>query len=421
MLLGVVLLGGSALPPGDQGEQVRAFTREIEFNYLAWGLSAIKVKVNQLALNVPGYMTPEEERDLVGDYLDIIQRIQQGENHLDEIYADPNIPDPASASVLVRGQLDELYTQRARLGPLAEAILQGQVSEVIAELDLALGGQSLPPILYHSSPLPLALIVSPRYVISQDENISLQPELSVDQKAHLEEQVARALDVSSLVVEVGGIGIYPTMVIETTDMKFLTEVVAHEWIHNILSLRPLGISYLNSPDLRTMNETAASIAGKEIGQAVMARYYPELLPPPTPRPPAMETSQETPSPPIFDFRAEMHQTRVTVDKLLAEGHLSAAEAYMEERRIFFWEHGYRIRKLNQAYFAFHGAYADEPGGAAGEDPVGAAVRTLRANSVSLADFLNRISWMSSFEQLQKAIEDSGLGLDSTNLPVVPGS
>jgi len=44
-----------------------------------------------------------------------------------------------------------------------------------------------------------------------------------------------------------------------------------------------------------------------------------------------------------------------------------------------------------------------PGGAAGEDPVGAAVRELRSQSPSLAAFLNRISWMASFERLQSAV------------------
>jgi hypothetical protein len=93
-----------------------------------------------------------------------------------------------------------------------------------------------------------------------------------------------------------------------------------------------------------------------------------------------------------------------VDRLLAEGEIEAAETYMEVRRELFWENGYRIRKLNQAYFAFYGAYADEPGGAAGADPVGAAVRALRAESTSLADFLNRLSWMTSFEQLQREVD-----------------
>ena len=72
----------------------------------------------------------------------------------------------------------------------------------------------------------------------------------------------------------------------------------------------------------------------------------------------------------------MHKTRVNVDEMLADGKIDQAEDYMEARRQFFWENGYHIRKLNQAYFAFHGAYADTPGGTAGasEDPVGEAVR-----------------------------------------------
>ena len=100
----------------------------------------------------------------------------------------------------------------------------------------------------------------------------------------------------------------------------------------------------------------------------------------------------------------MHTTRVKADELLAQGKIEEAEAYMEQRRLIFWQNGYLLRKLNQAYFAFHGAYADLPGGAAGEDPVGPAVRALRAQSDSLADFINTIGWMTSFEQLQEAIQ-----------------
>jgi hypothetical protein len=100
----------------------------------------------------------------------------------------------------------------------------------------------------------------------------------------------------------------------------------------------------------------------------------------------------------------MHETRVTADQMLAEGKIEEAETYMELRRQVFWENGYLLRKLNQAYFAFHGAYADVPGGAAGQDPVGPAVRALREQSDSLADFINTISWMTSFEQLQQAIQ-----------------
>ncbi|GAP17362.1 hypothetical protein, partial [Levilinea saccharolytica] len=117
-----------------------------------------------------------------------------------------------------------------------------------------------------------------------------------------------------------------------------------------------------------------------------------------------QTQQPPAEPPAFDFRAEMHITRVEADRLLADGKVDEAEAYMEARRQVFYANGYVLRRLNQAYFAFHGAYADTPLGAAGEDPVGPAVRALRAQSGSLREFLNRISWMDEFADLQKALQ-----------------
>ncbi len=120
-------------------------------------------------------------------------------------------------------------------------------------------------------------------------------------------------------------------------------------------------------------------------------------------PPEVSPAEPPQSPP-FDFRAEMYETRVTTDRLLQEGKIEEAEAYMEMRRRFLWENGYPIRRLNQAYFAFHGAYADLPGGAAGEDPVGPAVRRLREQSRSLAEFVKRIAWVTSFEALTRIIE-----------------
>lgn len=324
------------------------------------------------------------------------------------IYGDPEIANPDQESLELRNRLEELYKERKQTAPFAETILQNQLSTVANDMDLTIGGQPIPPVFYHSSALPWSLIVSPRDEIRQEHNINLVPDMTIDEHVALEEQVDQELDVSSLVVGIGGIGTYPTMVSYTSNLNWLTEVVAHEWIHNFLTLRPLGINYLTSPELRTMNETAASIAGKEIGLALLERYYPELVPPPPqpePPPAAENETPDEPEAPVFDYRQEMRETRVTVDEMLAEGKIEEAEAYMEERRQLFWENGYRIRKLNQAFFAFYGAYADIPGGAAGEDPVGAAVREFRRQNPTLAEFLKRISMMSSFEQLQQAISD----------------
>ncbi len=398
----LVLLQRSEIEINDPVERVRAFTRSIEFDYATWVLDAWEEKIGQIGLGAADYLDNGSQKSLVLDYLDTVTEIQQKETILQEYYTNPDVVNPEAETLLIRKNLESLYEKRSILAPLAEAVLQNQISAVIADKGLTLGGQPLPPLMFHITPLPMNLIVYPRDVIRQDADISLNPNITVDQITALEDKVDHGLNVSSLVVPVGGIGLYPTMVMQTSNLNWLLEVISHEWTHNYLDLRPLGLSYYASPELRTMNETTANISGKEIGAAVIERYYPEFVPPPKPeeKPPMPEKASE---PPAFDFRAAMHETRVTVDKMLVEGKIEEAESYMESQRRMFWDHGYHIRKLNQAYFAFYGAYADVPGGAAGEDPVGAAVRTLRAQSNSLVEFLNRISWMWSFEQLKTAI------------------
>ena len=403
LILALSILGSSSLPPGDPVEQIRAYTRDLEFDFLSWTLSAMWTKVNHFALGVEKYIQSDDQRDIVLEYLNLVREIQGLEAQLNSIFADPHTPDPWAATIDSREELGLLQQKQFELRPVAEGIIQRQVASIVSELGLGYGGQPIPPILYHSTPLPTALVVSPRDAIYQKAIISLEPNLAVEQRAALEAQVDQNLNVSSLVVNIGGIGIYPAMIMQTTNLNYLTEIVAHEWIHNFFTLRPLGLYYFTSPELRTINETAATISGKEIGRLVMERYYPELLPPPPPpEPPDVE---DPPPVPVFDFRAEMHLTRQMVDELLADGKIEEAESYMEERRIFFWEHGYQIRKLNQAYFAFYGAYADQPEGPAGEDPVGEAVREFHQYSPSLSYFLERISWITSFEQLQIALEE----------------
>jgi hypothetical protein len=330
-----------------------------------------------------------------------VQEIQQAEHQLNTIYADPAVANPEQATAALREVLSTQKNELASLQPVAESAIQDQLQQIITEMGLSMAGQAIPPVLYHTSTTPLALVVSPRDLIRQDENISINPSMTVDQQAGLEEAVDDALNLSSLVVPIGGIGLYPTMVMQTSDINWLAEVVAHEWIHNYLSLRPLGLYYFENPALRTMNETVAAIAGKELGRALVGRYYPEYLPPPPATSPLTGAPGE---PPAFDFRAEMAMTRQKAEEMLADGQIKAAEDYMEARRQVFWENGYRLRKINQAYFAFYGAYADRPGGASAGDPVGDAVRAFRSQSASLADFVKQAAWLTSYDQLQAVVQ-----------------
>ena len=408
LLVLLLILRKSVLPPADELERIRVFTRNIEFDYVGWVINASFVKATQTALSMPRYLTEEQQYQVVRCYLSLVEEIRDTENVIELIYSDPAITNPQEQAESRQKYLDYLIELRSWLGPLCESVLQQQLNTTLAEVDLATGGQPLPPVLYHITPLPLALIISPREVVRQDHDISLISALSLEEIVRLEGEVELTDDVSALVENVGGVGAYPTMVMSTTDVHWLVNVTAHEWTHNYLTLRPLGLNYFTSPELRTMNETTANIVGGEVRDAFF-EIYPEYLAPKIspPVPDASRTADmetEAVRSETVDFREEMHETRVTVDQLLLQDKVEEAETYMEERRQFLWDYGYRIRRLNQAYFAFHGAYADAPGGAAGADPVGPAVRELRQQSASLADFLNRISWMTSFEALERAVE-----------------
>jgi len=387
-------------------EKVRAFTRSLEFDYVEWMANAAVIKLRAASVNLPHSLGREEQKQIVMEYFRNTQAILEKEYQLSQIYADASVADKESATQPIRDDLTELYARQNQIAPLAEAVLQDQVSQVLAENGLTSGGQPIPNVWYHSTPLPMALIISPRDHIEQTANISVNTNITVDEQVKLEDEVAKGLNVSSLVVQIGGVGVYPTMVARTTNMPWMLNTIAHEWIHNYLTLRPLGMLYGETPELRTMNETTASIAGDEIGELVIEKFYPELKPSASFQSlKLVSLSFERPDPatlthPPFDFRAQMHETRINADALLAEGKIEEAEAYMEARRQVFLRNGYLLRKINQAYFAFHGAYADVPGGAAGQDPVGPAVRALREQSDSLADFVNTMAWMWSFEQLQ---------------------
>jgi hypothetical protein len=404
----IIAVGGDTPRFTGQSDRVRASTREIEFDYPNWVWNAFWTKLEQGAIGAPFVFDRGTDKHIVYEYLRVTNQLIQAESAIEQVYANPDIKDKETTSEALRAQRDKLLAQQAKLAPFAEATLQSQVTEAFAELGLTTGGQTIPPLLYHTTSTPLALIVSPRNKIEQLTNISVLPTLTLDEQIKLEDEVAKSLNVSTLVVPIGGVGVYPTMVMETTDLRWILDTIAHEWTHNYLTIRPLGVEYTATPELRTMNETTASIVGGEVGNYVVKKYYPELyVPPPPPNPAPSNNPTPAPQPnvpPPFDFRAEMHETRMHADELLAAGKIKEAEDYMEQRRQLFWQNGYLIRKLNQAYFAFYGAYADVPGGAAGEDPVGPAVRALREQSDSLADFVNTIAWMTSFNQLTQAIQ-----------------
>ncbi len=396
----LIFVRDSTLPLGDQWTAIGVMARDEQFDYIGWEVNALAVKLSETVAGVAPYLTESAQTDTVRTYMADLAAVQRLEGEVNALYADPNVTDPATASADQRARRDALRADLARRQALVEAILERQVTNVLRDLGFAVAGVILPPVSMHFTAVPNLLVVSPRDQIRFDVSINLDP-MPVDAMAALEERIDTEQDVSSLIVPLGGIALYPAMILETTSIEFAVETFAHEWLHHYLFAFPLGYNYDFAGEARIINESTAQQFGEEVGRLVLERYYPDLVPQPHPPAPSPGGEGEQ-APPVFDFGAELNETRVTVDQLLADAQVEAAETYMEERRRFFAENGYHFRKLNQAFFAFYGGYQTGSAGAGGGDPIGPAVATIRQNSTTIHDWIITLRGITTRDELLQA-------------------
>ncbi len=384
----------SSYPLGQQRTAIAWIVADHVFDYVTWEVNALATKAGQTLFGLHPFMPETERSQYVREYMGDLAEAQRLEAEVNTIFTDPDVTDPLLASVEIRARRDALRTDLAARQPTAEAILEGQVASVLVEQGFGTLGQLLPPISMHFTPLPNLLIVSPRDEIRFEISINIDP-LPVDQIAALEARIDAEQDVAALIVPLGGIALFPAMIVETTSIPRAVDVFAHEWLHHYLFAFPLGLSYDFAGEARIINETTAHIFGREIAPLVLQRYYPEGVA--DPQPEFLWHSSDTKGTSLvafgagqqtdFNFGRELDVTRREVDALLAAGEVEEAEAYMEERRRLFVANGYLIRKLNQAYFAFYGGYQSGAPGAGGSDPIGPAVQAILDASPSLHDWI----------------------------------
>lgn len=368
------------------------------FDFATWLLSVWWEKLILDTAAPQAFLDEAAQDRALRGFLRHLETAQQAAADLEHQIAGPEPADPATLEEL-RHRWETEHRKVEALRPLAETILAEQLAVLLHGEGLTFLGYPIPPVNLRLTPMPNLLVVSPRDRIVQQAALPLQADLTADEMDRIERRVDGAFNVSSLVVPLGGLALYPAMIMETPSISYLTEAIAHEWTHHWLFLWPLGWFY-ERPEARTINETAADLVGKAMGRAWLARFYPEDLPPSsshTDSPPAPEER------PAFHFGRELAKTRTVVERLLAQGEIRRAELYMEVRRRVFLEHGYVIRKLNQAYFAFYGAYAAEEGAAGAEDPIGPRVRRLWEQSPSLRAFLFRIAFITDLASLRRAL------------------
>lgn len=283
------------------------------------------------------------------------------------------------------------------------ASISGQeikASELAKNIEVSLrekGIKGLPPVLLRIEKPPHLLVISPKETIEYSDRLLLRQVMTVEEMETIEGQVD-ALGFSSLVVELGGFGgTFPPIVTPDASVRFIVNAAVEEWLHQYLAFKPLGFMYVldslgirKDIDVVTMNETLAGIVSEDIGSEIYERYYRNND----------RIENNTGRTAEFDFNAMMTETRKQTDIYLLQGEVQKAENYMEEQRKLFVQNGYHIRKLNQAYFAFHGIYGQDPGSVS---PVAEDMKRLSNQSSSVKEFLDIAAGMTGYNDLKRIL------------------
>lgn len=288
-------------------------------------------------------------------------------------------------------RLKEIDMDREKMKDRVEYYIERDIEKVLIELGLSwrnAGRFIFPPVRFGLGNLPYVLIISPRYKIEIQKSLLLTNKLTDQKMEHIESGI-EAQNLSALIEGIGGIATYPSSLQQGYTLDNTLSAVAHEWCHQYLAFHPLGKHYADNYQLTTINETIADIIGEEVANITLTTIY--SLPP---------IKKEKPPEGIFSFSREMRRIRLTVDDLLSQGRIAEAERFMEEQRLFFKENGYYLRRLNQAYFAFHGSYADSP---ASSSPIAEKLNNLRLRYNNAGDFLKVVAVISSEGDLDRLV------------------
>ena len=361
------------------------------FSVFWWEVANVPDKwTNLLRETVFGGRPPREERRAdLEEYLKTARLARKEERRLDGRLV-RGVSHAGSVEELekAREYLRELLETKRRLRPSAEEAVEAELDRVVKDEGLAWpGGITFPPIDFRFEQPPTLLVTSRRDRLRVLEAVLLEPDMDVLVRDELEKRLFDWYGVSALVDNLAGLATYPLLVSDLYPLRDLLRVAAHEWLHAYFLFRPLGRNIYTSEAMFSLNETIADVAGRELGDTAFARMGGDLS----------ENASRYLAPEQRDpvFTREMRETRETVEELLADGKVEEAEEYMKRRWWDFRLGGYGLRKLNQAYFAFRGRYAESP---ASVSPIGREVNEMRGYHHDVGSFIKTVAKLSSYEE-----------------------
>ena len=380
---------------------------EYRFSIFGWEASNLPDKWLNIAYGLARgrHLDPVQRLEVVDEYMEATRLARRQERRLEVAQATLG---GASAGAggrerveAARDYLRELTASRDGLRPLAEEIIEAEMDAVLTDAGLASRfGLLFPPVDLSFEEPPTVLNTSRRDHIEVVEQVLLAPDLPPLERDRIEREILDKHDLSALVDNLAGLSTYPTIVSDQTTLRSVLRTAVHEWLHAYLFFRPLGWNWRRSPEMFSLNETVAELAGNELGDDVFVRMGGDLTISPGRYLPRHERD-------TF-FTREMRETRRTVDDMLLDGRVEEAEEYMKQRWWRLRLGGYGLRKLNQAYLAFRGRYAEGPSSVS---PIGPQVRALRAAHPDTVSFIKTVEQVSSYPEFLGLLERMGIDPD----------
>lgn len=429
----VIVLGLNWLvPDGDRRSDTAAGAASLEHSYglVSWEFENFFDKWgHRIWTTFPWTPTSvADRRSALDRYVVLVDELRDAKDLLSSVTSTSGVSGnfgsgPGRSAISeAQATVDRLIAERDSLRDGVEEYLEQAVADALRSGEVGLVGSFVwPPVDFRIDNPPMLLVTSPRDEIRRDEDVLIDPGISVGEMSGIEDQLAETHDISALIVQTGGLASFPTIV-PTAGLERLLDVAAHEWLHAYLVFHPLGRAYFDGGDIRSMNETLADIFGREVGLRVyseitgepfVAPTRPETASPeaaPGDVPPTKTAADEGTDPDAFDFNRFMGETRRRTDELLEQGLIDGAEAYMDDRRVELLDHGHTIRKINQAYFAFHGTYAESP---SSTSPIARYLWDLREQVETVGELVKLLRPLGTYREFEQLLVERGIELEES--------
>ena len=361
------------------------------FSIVQWELRHLPLKWTHLLWELyPGNKPLDFERNSIGhEYLSTTLQLQKERDNLADAATTTPLIDSASKNYidLKNKEVVRLSRKREELRGRAEEAIESAVSRAANNHGLGFTfGILLPPTDFRLGDPPHLLIISRRDKIVMSDSKLINPNLKWSERAEIENRAELYENTSALVDDLAGLGTYPAIVSDKDSLRQIMRTAAHEWLHNYWIMKPLGRNMWNSQNMQILNETAADLVGNELGDEAFTILGNDIE-----NAYKYDTFSSS-NPHLFTI---LRETRINVEEMLKNGNIEEAEKYMRKQLWNLKLGGYNIRKLNQAYFAFRGNYAEGP---ASISPIGSDLRELRDYYSTLGEFIESVSKIGDFEQ-----------------------